>query len=82
MLLAFPGNSVTRILTGNSGGRVGEVLCAGGARAVAEERDAAGVAPEGGGVLPDPLQHGRLVHQAVVGHLPARQRRHVRVQET
>ena len=58
-----------------------EILDASGARAVAEQRHAVGVAAEAGGVLLDPLQHGHLVHQAVVGDLAARQRGRVRVQE-
>ena len=43
-------------LTWNCGGGVGEVLDAGGARAVAQQRDAARVAAEAGRVLTYPLQ--------------------------
>ena len=60
---------------------MGEVLDAGGPRAVPEERHAVGVASEAGRVLLDPLQHGHLIHEAVVGDLSAGQRRLVRVQE-
>lgn len=54
-------------------------ISAGGPRAVAHQRDAAGVAPERRDVLLDPLQCGHLIQQAEVAH---RVSCHSRLQKT
>ena len=61
--------------------RVGQILDARRPRPVAQEGDPPRVPAELPGVLLDPLEHGHLVHQAVVGDLASGQRGGVGVQE-
>jgi hypothetical protein len=69
-------------LTWHSGRRMRQVLNACGASPVPHERHSAGVAAKALCVLLDPLQHGHLVHDPVVGDLAAGQWRGVCVEKS
>lgn len=67
--------------TWDDGGRYHQEVDASGAGPVAHQRNVLGVAAEQGDVLLDPVEHGYLVHQPVVGHASSRVWRTVGVQE-